>query len=136
MNQAIVRFRVKEFILPKFLFYELLYPKTLKDVIRKTKGVVGQANISVTQSRNLKLVIPPLSEQEEIVRILDRFFGRDEKIKALLCLLDKIEEMKKSILARAFRGQLGTNDPDDEPAAELLKRVLAEQQTDVPEELA
>lgn len=136
MNQAIVRFRVKEFILPKFLFYELLYPKTLKDVIRKTKGVVGQANISVTQSRNLKLVIPPLSEQEEIVRVLDRFFGRDEKIKALLCLLDKIEEMKKSILARAFRGQLGTNDPDDESAAELLKRVLAEQQTDVPEELA
>ena len=35
--------------------------------------------------------------------------------------------MKKSILARAFRGELGTNDPSDEPAIELLKKVLQEQ---------
>lgn len=35
--------------------------------------------------------------------------------------------MKQSVLARAFRGELGTNEPDDESAVELLKQVLAEE---------
>ncbi len=39
-------------------------------------------------------------------------------------VIDQIDNLKKSILARAFRGELGTNDPDDESAVELLKRVL------------
>ena len=38
--------------------------------------------------------------------------------------IDQIDVMKKSILARAFRGELGTNDPADESAEELLKRIL------------
>ena len=40
-------------------------------------------------------------------------------------LIDQIDTMKKSILARAFRGELGTNDPGDESAVELLKRMMA-----------
>ena len=38
--------------------------------------------------------------------------------------LEKIDGIKKAILARAFRGELGTNDENDESAVELLKRVL------------
>ena len=41
-------------------------------------------------------------------------------------VLDRIDAMKKSILARAFRGELGTNDPDEESAVEVLKRVMDE----------
>jgi hypothetical protein len=39
-------------------------------------------------------------------------------------VIDQIDTMKKAILARAFRGELGTNDPADESAEEMLKRVL------------
>ena len=39
-------------------------------------------------------------------------------------MLEKIDLLKKSILARAFRGELGTNDPAEESAVELLKAVL------------
>ena len=39
-------------------------------------------------------------------------------------VLDQIDTMKKAILARAFRGELGTNDPGDESAVELVKRAL------------
>ena len=39
-------------------------------------------------------------------------------------VIDQIDAMKKSILARAFRGEFGTNDPADESAEELLKRIL------------
>ena len=41
-------------------------------------------------------------------------------------MLDSIESMKKSILAKAFRGELGTNNPDEESAIELLKAMLVE----------
>ena len=64
-------------------------------------------------------------EQEEIARILDELFDKEQQTKeAAEVVLDQIDLMKKSILARAFRGELGTNDPSEESAVELLKRVL------------
>lgn len=64
-------------------------------------------------------------EQEEIARILDELFDKERQTKeAAEIVLDQIELMKKSILARAFRGELGTNDPSEESAVELLKRTI------------
>ena len=61
----------------------------------------------------------------EIVQILDDLFAKEQKAKeSAEAVLDQIDLMKKSILARAFRGELGTNDPSEESAVELLKRVL------------
>ena len=63
-------------------------------------------------------------EQEEIARILDELFDKEQQTKeAAEIVLDQIELMKKSILARAFRGELGTNDPNEESAAELIKQI-------------
>ena len=39
-------------------------------------------------------------------------------------VIDQIDTMKKAVLARAFRGELGTNDPTEESAVELLKALL------------
>ena len=64
-------------------------------------------------------------EQEEIARILDELFDKEQQSKeAAEAVLDQIELMKKSILARAFRGELGTNDPNEESAVELLKQII------------
>lgn len=126
MNQAIVRFRPKSDIMDyRFLYYTLLNPETLEDVIAQTRGVVGQANISVTQSRNLIFKCPTLNEQVEIVKILDELLQKEEEIyNASVCVLEKIDSMKKAILASAFRGKLGTNDSADEGSIELLKILL------------
>lgn len=127
MNQAIVRFRLKNNIMPKFVYYQLLWEPTLNDVLNKTKGVVGQQNISVSQSRQLKILLPMIEEQQEIVRILDEFFEKEDKSKELLDMIDQIEEMKKSILSCAFRGELGTHSDTDEPAIELVKKIYREE---------
>ena len=124
MNQAIIRFRTIEYLVPKFLYYCLIYPSTLDAVVAETKGVVGQANISVTQSRNLIIPIPSIIEQQKIVRILDAIFEKEHRAKELCDVIDKIDLMKKAILARAFRGELGTNDPTEESALELLRECL------------
>ena len=84
----------------------------------------NQLNLSGTIISQLEISIPSIEEQEEIVRILDSIFEKGDKSKELIDMLDKIDEMKKSILARAFRGQLGTSNPPDEPATDLLRKIL------------
>ena len=73
-----------------------------------------------------KELLPTLEEQQEIVNILDRLLAKYNKIKNLEQQLEKIELLKKAILAKAFRGELGTNNPDEESAENLLKEILAE----------
>ena len=74
----------------------------------------------------LTVVLPTLKdEQEEIVRILDDLFSKEQQAKeAAEGVLEQIDLIKKAILARAFRGELGTNDPTEESAVELLKTIM------------
>lgn len=127
MNQAIVRFRPLEFVLPKYLYYCLQYDETLREVINETRGVVGQSNISVSQSRNLIMPIPSLEEQTIIVNKLESLIEREEIALNLISDEKQLEQLKQSILSKAFRGELGTNDPSEENAIELLKEILQEQ---------
>ncbi len=91
----------------------------------KTDGV-NQSNINAKKIGEYSFDVPSLNEQSEIVRLLDEFFAKEAEAKAKVeTTLDTIEAIKKSILAKAFRGELGTNNPEDESAEELLKRTLA-----------
>lgn len=92
-----------------------------------TPYVTGSAQPKMTQAKmnSIPIPVPSVSEQTEIIRILDSLFAKEQQAKeAAETVLEKIDLLKKSILARAFRGELGTNDPTDEPAIELLKRIL------------
>lgn len=82
-------------------------------------------NLSLTIIKELNIEIPPIDEQMEIVQIIDNLFDKEQQTKeAAEAVLDQIDLMKKSILARAFRGELGTNDPSEESAVELLKQII------------
>lgn len=125
MNQAIVRFRPLAPLKHRFLYYALINPETLDNVISETRGVVGQANISVAQSRNLIIPLPSINEQTEIVRILDDLLAKEQQAReAAEAVIEQIGLIKKSILARAFRGELGTNDPAEESSVELVRQIL------------
>lgn len=51
---------------------------------------------------------------------LDNLFAKEQNAKDLCDLIDQIEAMKKTILGKAFRGELGTNEVGEECAIELL----------------
>lgn len=73
------------------------------------------------------VILPSCKEQKMIVHILDSFFAKEQQAKeASVTVLEQIDLIKKSILARAFRGELGTNDPAEESALELIKQTLLE----------
>ena len=92
---------------------------------------VNQSNINAKKLAAFTFDLPGLDEQEEIVWILDSIFEKEDKSKELIDMLDKIDEMKKSILARAFRGKLGTSNPTDEPATDLLRKILDNQENTI-----
>ena len=91
----------------------------------KTDGV-SQSNINSKKLGNFEVPLPPLEEQKETVRILEKLLDHEDGARALIDMEEQIDLIEKSILSKAFRGELGTNDPDDEPAIELLKRSLKE----------
>lgn len=110
----------------KYLHY-FVRQKTFRDEAKgEMTGAVGQQRVSKTFLENYKMKVPTIKEQQEIVNILDKLLAKYNKIKNLEQQLEKIELLKKAILAKAFRGELGTNNPDEESAENLLKEILAE----------
>ena len=82
-------------------------------------------NLSATIIGKQNIDIPPVSEQLEIVRILDNLNAKERSTKEIAeTVIEQIDTLKKAILARAFRGELGTNDPREESAVELLKKII------------
>lgn len=114
----------KELLSGRFLNYLLNSMKAKEYCMAVKSDAVNQSNINAKKLAAFTFDLPGLDEQEEIVRILDSIFEKEDKSKELLDMLDKIDEMKKSILARAFRGQLGTYNPTDDPAIDLLRKIL------------
>ena len=116
---------IKTKINPYYLRYVLLSPYCQQ--IFKTESIgTAQKGFYIKQMKNLIVPVPTIEEQQEIVNILDKLLAKYNKIKDLEKQLEQIELLKKAILAKAFRGELGTNNPDEESAEVLLKEILAE----------
>jgi type I restriction enzyme S subunit len=90
----------------------------------------NQPNLNLSKIRNFLIFLPPLEEQKEIVRRVEERFARIDKLEQeyqkAVKLCDRLEQ---ATLAKAFRGELVSQDPNDEPASVLLERIRAEQQS-------
>lgn len=86
---------------------------------------VGQANINSKKLAALPVPLPPKEEIQEISSLLTNYFEKEAQVKELLSLQEYIETTKKSILSKAFRGELATNELTEEEPIELLKNVIS-----------
>ena len=112
----------------------IIYPRYLLNIVNSSVCKnqfdehltgIGVPNLHLRDIKQVTISVPTLDEQTEIVRIIDNLLAKEQQAHSVAQnALAKIDLIKKSILARAFRGQLATNNPADEPAIELLKRVL------------
>ena len=121
----IIRIHYSKKVLPQYMVYFSQNEKYRLYIKDNMVSSAGQNTISRKGMAHLLVPVPCIDEQAEIVRILEHLFAKEQQAKeAAEAVLEKIDLMKKSILARAFRGELGTNDPNDEPALELLKKMV------------
>ena len=106
-NQACACAVVKSNVYNKFLYHYLASQKNC--FINLGKGG-AQPNISQTIVKEYPVALPSLPEQREIVRILDSLLAKEQQVRdAAENVLNQIDLMKKAILARAFRGELGSH---------------------------
>ncbi|WP_203361574.1 restriction endonuclease subunit S [Bacillus sp. REN10] len=122
-----IRIRLHEDISTEYVsgFLNSIYVK--KWINESCKQTVGMATINQEFLKNLYIPMPPVEEQKHIMNILNRISENENKIRDTIKLSEKFNELKDSVLSKAFRGELGTNDPSEENAIELLKEVLQEQ---------
>ena len=122
----IIRIRYNESVLPEYM---VLYSKSEAYKIYVKDNIVssaGQNTISRKGMARLSIPVPSIEEQKEIIDILSNMFDKERRVKETAeTVINQIDTMKKAILARAFRGELGTNDPREENAVELVKEILA-----------
>ena len=122
-NQGFKNFLPSKFFIPEYLYW---YLKSAKYILEAKASGTTFLELSAKKAGEIEFPLAPIEEQREIVKILDKIFTKYDKTKILRDQLDKIELLKKSILAKAFRGELGTNDPNEESAEVLLREILAE----------
>ena len=103
----------------------MLQSDAVHEQIRRLTKQTAQANLFLGAIASLIIPLPSKEEQDEIVKCLDDLMIKmKQAVETAEQVIDQIDTMKKSILARAFRGELGTNEPADESAEKLLKRIL------------
>jgi len=101
-----VRTDIKRLV-PKFLSLQARSTYGKKYFLQCSKQTTNLASINSTQLKNFPLILPSLPEQQEIVRILDILLEKERQVKeAAEDVLERIDLMKKAILAKAFRGEL------------------------------
>ena len=111
-------------IFNRYIYHLVRWKKFRDEAKAVMTGAVGQQRVPTSFLEEYPLNLPTFDEQIEIVRILDNIFEKEQQAKELANIIEKIDLMKKAILTRAFRGELGTNDPEEESAVELLREIL------------
>ena len=119
----LIRVQTFDLILPEYvkLFFESGY---YWEQIELTSVGIGQPNVNGTILGSLNIPLPPFAEQKRIVIEIDRWLSLLEQIEQGKANLQiAIKQTKSKILDLAIHGKLVPQDPNDEPASELLKRI-------------
>lgn len=125
INQACAAVRVDESQASR-AFVKLALMANYLDMRDLAEGG-AQPNLNLGKIKSFSLPLPALPEQAEIVRRVNLLFAFADRLEARLAKAQAAaDRLTPALLAKAFRGELVPQDPADEPAAELLKRLTAD----------
>ncbi|EHY78584.1 type I restriction-modification system subunit S [Stutzerimonas stutzeri ATCC 14405 = CCUG 16156] len=111
---------------PVFVMYALAARRTYRQIREAVHGAT-RPRINLGFLKSFEISLPSLEEQTEIVRRVEQLFAFADQLEARLKAAQaRIDRLTQSILAKAFRGELVPQDPNDEPASVLLERIKAQ----------
>ena len=112
---------VRDIVLPKYL--AIYIESSVTHLVEKSSGTAVK-NLLLRDLRRITIGLPSMSEQAEIVRRVEKLFAYAERLEARYwSAMERVEQLTPSLLAKAFRGDLVEQDPNDEPASVLLERI-------------
>lgn len=119
----LIRFRFNASVLVEYVYMFLTSPAG-QEIMGLSTTTTTQPNINAKSIRNIEIDLPSIKEQKEIVRLVDQYFAFADTIEAQVKKAQaRVNNLAQSILAKAFRGELVPQDPNDEPADKLLERI-------------
>jgi type I restriction enzyme, S subunit len=114
------------FLNPTYLFYYFTTSEVL-DVVTQGANATSQAAFGIKKLREIAVPVCSYEEQSEIVRLVEIAFAWIDRLASETTSARKlIDHLDQAILAKAFRGELVLQDPNDEPASVLLEQIKAE----------
>jgi len=117
----LIRFRPK--INPQYVSYFLQSPLYWEAISESSIGI-AVPNVNASKLKQIKIPIPPLHDQERIVAKIEELFTQlDAGTAALKRVQAGLKRYKASVLKAAVEGRLVPQDPSDEPAEEMLRRL-------------
>lgn len=123
ITQGTARLRPSRFIIPKFMEIWLLSPLIQNWLHGNYRGI-DMPGLNLKDIRKTPFGVPPIEEQTEIVRRVESLFVKADTIEARYNVLkSKIDHLPQAILAKAFRGELVEQLPDDGDARDLLEEI-------------
>lgn len=121
--------RCSENLLNKFIYFIISSVSFRKLAKMKMTGAVGQQRVPADFLKTFPISLPTLPEQERIVEEIEKKFAKADKMSEVVeKSLKFAEQLKQSVLKKAFEGKLVPQDPNDEPASVLLARIKTEKQ--------
>ena len=119
----LIRVQTYDAVLPQYVKFYFESGYYWEQIVQESVGV-GQPNVSGTILGNLNIPIPPIHEQSRIISELSKWMVLIDVIEqGKADLQTVIIQTKSKILDLAIHGKLVPQDPNDEPAIELLKRI-------------
>lgn len=124
----LIRLRPNEEVQSDYLNYVLASMWLRQQIEIPARSTSGINNINSEEVRNLLIPLPPVDEQTEIVRRVEALFACADRLEARYAgARTQVEKLTPATLAKAFRGELVPQNPNDEPASMLLDRIKAQQ---------
>ena len=116
-------------ILPEYISLATKTEYSKDYFFNNASQTVNLASINMTTLGKLPIAIPPIAEQKAICNKVAQAFKILDSLRfSYQVTIEEINQLDRSILAKAFRGELVPQDPNDEPAAVLLERIRAERE--------
>jgi len=114
---------LKDVLDPKFLLYQIMSDRFQARLRGRGTGTTV-TGVSSRNFRPLELAICSIAEQRKVAEDVDRHLSVIDNVESVIPInLRHAENLRRSILRRAFEGKLTRQDPSDEPASVLLERI-------------
>ena len=118
-------------VLPHIIEYCFKTPTGLGSLISRS-GATAQQAIYIRDMRTFPVPVPPMSEQHEIVRRVETLLAFVDEVETRLTNAQThVNRLTPASLSKAFRGELVPQNPNDEPAEDLLKRIKLTKESEV-----
>lgn len=131
INQHVALVRPVKLVSAKFLAWYLTTRDGGQKQFRLQRRGATKEGLGLDDIKNVNIPLPPILEQLWITREIEQIFSIvDDSEQVIESELKRAQSLRQSILKRAFKGKLVPQDPNDEPASELLQRIKSQKDRD------